>query len=302
MMDRLHKFAVLIDEGSFTAAAQRLHTSQPALSIAIAKLEQELRVKLLVRGSRPISLTQAGIITYDSAKELEIMTQNLTVKLADLSHQRLSLILGMIDSIAALFLTNNLLRELEHAAKTSVIVNNSRYLLRAIEHDELDIAFVTEQPNSPSKLIRQEYVATEPLVLVVHHQQVNDTQADLSRGTIRNFISYDQPSNSYQLIKKSLEQKIISVSPAFFSTSVEVMLHLTLMQQGVAVLPYLSVKKFVTGGELSLLGLPYPMVIDRRIYALTRRDKHNSRLLRVVTHQLGQILSGYYQEAVTLGR
>ena len=42
-------FVKVIDEGSFTKAAQALHMSQPAVSNAIASLESELGVTLLVR-------------------------------------------------------------------------------------------------------------------------------------------------------------------------------------------------------------------------------------------------------------
>jgi DNA-binding transcriptional LysR family regulator len=58
---------------------------------------------------------------------------------------------------------------LSNEAKISVVVNNSRSLLNAIEHDELDIAYVTEQINPVGRHIQAQYIAIEPLVLVVHH-------------------------------------------------------------------------------------------------------------------------------------
>jgi DNA-binding transcriptional LysR family regulator len=71
MEDRLRKFAVLVDTGNFTKAAQRLHTSQPALSIAINKLEQELHVKLIVRGIRPFTLTKPGQVVYETVNHTD---------------------------------------------------------------------------------------------------------------------------------------------------------------------------------------------------------------------------------------
>jgi DNA-binding transcriptional LysR family regulator len=47
----LTAFVAVVEEGGLSAAARRLHVSQPALSQTMSGLERELRVKLLTRGS-----------------------------------------------------------------------------------------------------------------------------------------------------------------------------------------------------------------------------------------------------------
>src|SRR5688572_29853136 len=108
MEERLRKFAHLVDVGSFTKAAAELHISQPALSTAIAKLERELRAKLLVRGVRPLALTPAGKLAYQTAKDLSVQADNLKLRLAELAHEQVTLKIGMIDSMAStLFATSD---------------------------------------------------------------------------------------------------------------------------------------------------------------------------------------------------
>src|SRR2546430_15991215 len=57
-------------EGSFSRAAERLYRTQPAISLAIRKLEDSLGQPLFIRGARPVRLTDAGTLLRDYAERL----------------------------------------------------------------------------------------------------------------------------------------------------------------------------------------------------------------------------------------
>ncbi|MEU2794899.1 LysR family transcriptional regulator [Streptomyces sp. NPDC007117] len=67
-MHQLRYFAAIVDEGTFTAAAHRLHVSQSGISTQVAKLELELGQQLLYRSGRRIRLTPAGEAVLPLAK------------------------------------------------------------------------------------------------------------------------------------------------------------------------------------------------------------------------------------------
>jgi DNA-binding transcriptional LysR family regulator len=70
-MDRLaamEAFVLVVDTGSFSAAARRLNVGQPAVSKLIAQLEERLGVKLLVRTTRGLTATEAGLNYYERAR------------------------------------------------------------------------------------------------------------------------------------------------------------------------------------------------------------------------------------------
>jgi DNA-binding transcriptional LysR family regulator len=72
-MDRLaamEAFVVVVDTGSFSAAARRVKLGQPAVSKMVAQLEERLGVKLLVRTTRRLSPTEAGLHYYGRARRL----------------------------------------------------------------------------------------------------------------------------------------------------------------------------------------------------------------------------------------
>ncbi|MEU8777118.1 LysR family transcriptional regulator [Streptomyces sp. NPDC048606] len=68
-MHQLRYFASIVEEGSFTAAAHRLHVSQSGISTQLAKLETELGQRLLDRSGRRIRLTPAGEAVLPLAKD-----------------------------------------------------------------------------------------------------------------------------------------------------------------------------------------------------------------------------------------
>jgi DNA-binding transcriptional LysR family regulator len=57
-----------VETGSFSAAARRLEVGQPAISKAIAQLEERLQARLLLRSTRGLTTTETGQAYYESAK------------------------------------------------------------------------------------------------------------------------------------------------------------------------------------------------------------------------------------------
>jgi len=70
-MDRLaamETFVYVVETGSFSAAARRLNIGQPAVSKAIAHLEARLAVRLLLRSTRGLTPTEAGLAFFERSK------------------------------------------------------------------------------------------------------------------------------------------------------------------------------------------------------------------------------------------
>src|ERR1700756_5057819 len=80
----LEVFLAVVTEKSFSRAAQKLFRTQPAVSLALQRLEQELGEKLIDRGPKDFTLTDAGRTVLDYARRFVSLHQELDNSLAEL--------------------------------------------------------------------------------------------------------------------------------------------------------------------------------------------------------------------------
>lgn len=71
-------------DGSFSAAAEHLYMSQPALSIAVKRVEDAVGAELFDRSHRPLTLTEAGQAYIDTLYYIRYLEEDLSRKIEDL--------------------------------------------------------------------------------------------------------------------------------------------------------------------------------------------------------------------------
>src|SRR5262245_52056055 len=79
---QLEMFVAVAEEGTVRKAAARVHRTQPAVSMALRKLEQEVRASLPDRSDRrDYRLTRAGQVLYDYATRMLDLRDRAVVEL-----------------------------------------------------------------------------------------------------------------------------------------------------------------------------------------------------------------------------
>jgi len=80
----LDTFRTVAEEGSFSRAGQKVGRTQPAVSLALKRLETELGVTLIDRGSKALALTDAGRLALEYCDRFEGLERELRMALAEL--------------------------------------------------------------------------------------------------------------------------------------------------------------------------------------------------------------------------
>jgi len=281
MEERLQKFVKLVEAGSFTKAAEIMHISQPALTVAIAKLERELGAQLMVRDTRPLELTEAGKVA----------------ELSDVAGRRPVVALGMIDSAAAVLSAYATpLSHLGEAADISVIVNDSQLLRESTAVRALDLAIVAADFDAKS----EPHIANELMVLVTSPMERASKEAELKNGTLTDFISYPHTSLTQQTVAKHMHAKGITLETRFQSSSPEVIIHMVVSGGGVALLPFFMVRSHIITGSLAVVQYQNePLTIDRSLSISTVQGKHQAKCVTQFVEEVTVVLEAAYNEAMS---
>ena len=165
----LQAFVAVAEHRSFSAAAEVLYLTQPAVSKRVAQLEAELGTRLFDRIGRRVSVTATGAALLPRARRLINDARELRRLVSDLSGEvRGRLVMGTSHHIGLHRLPGPLKRFSEHypGVELDIRFMDSEAACRAVETGDLELAIVTLPPDQPANLAL-ETIWDDPLAFMV---------------------------------------------------------------------------------------------------------------------------------------
>lgn len=166
----ISEFVVLAEIGNFLAASEELYISQSSLSKHIKHLESELGVVLFNRTTRKISLTDAGEIFLQYAREIRKQQNGYTNALAKLaSRNQDSISIGVLPTMAQYDITNIIFtfQRSYPEAKLSITMGDAYDLAAKLLEETLDFAFLREREFGKEGEFERIFLCRDRLVAVV---------------------------------------------------------------------------------------------------------------------------------------
>ncbi|MCM2329907.1 LysR family transcriptional regulator, carnitine catabolism transcriptional activator [Geopseudomonas sagittaria] len=271
---QLRAFLAVAQTLSFAQACERLHLSQPALSLSIKNLEDSLGGPLLVRTTRSVSLTPEGETLLPLARRLLADWDNAE----ELLRQHFTLQMGKV-AIAAMpsFAANQLPAALkvfrDRYPRVNVAVHdviNEQVLEMVRSHRvELGIGFEPEASDTLefTPLGTDRFVAVLPADSPLAGQ-AQVTWAELLEG---DFIALQRPSAVRLLLEQSLASEGRTLAVAFESHQLVTVGRMVACGLGVSAVPSLCIRQMHELGA-HCVALVEP-VIERRIGLVRHADR-----------------------------
>lgn len=195
-MRHLRCFVAVAEELHFGRAAQRLHLTQPPVSLAIKELEKELGVTLLERTSRRIALTRAGEDALRDARAVLAAADTMRRRAMEAAQGLLgTLSIGFISLPAYSFLPATLRQFTEghQRVKVSLQEGTTDQIVHDVEGGALDIGLVFRTPELPAAL-QSRIVHAEALVTALpeRHPLAARRRVALEQLAMERFLCFER--------------------------------------------------------------------------------------------------------------
>lgn len=236
----LHCFLVLIETGNYTKAAEKLHLTQPTLSKMVQRLEEHLHETLLFRNNQKVTLTQAGQLFEQSARQIIGLWHRLEEdihSLHGLNSGRLRL--GICPMMSSLF--TPLLVEFRHiypGIKLDIFEHGGFGCEQALLEDKLDIAFTALPTIHSDDLVSRNLIQFPLLVcLPENHPLLIKEQLSWEDLALYPFILYNEDFALSQLIHRFSQRAGVKLDVAFRSGQWDFLASMVEAEMGIAILP-----------------------------------------------------------------
>jgi DNA-binding transcriptional LysR family regulator len=241
----LHVFLTVATEHSFSRAAEKLLRTQPAVSLALQRLEQELGEKLIDRSGKDLILTDAGRTVLDYARRFESLQQELDNSLAELRDNSAGrLIIGANESMI-LYLLRHIeqYREMYPKVKVQVRRSFSSKIPNELLDGNLELGVISYDPGD--ERLKSTVIYTDALSLVVspQHRLANRKTISITELAEETFIAHNVLSPYREVVIREFQAHKVPLRMDIEMPTVETIRKLVQNNAGVAFLPRMCVEQ-----------------------------------------------------------
>ncbi|MBT1884096.1 LysR family transcriptional regulator [Enterobacter mori] len=269
----LATFRLVIQRGSFSAAADVLGISQPAVSLQIRQLEQFLQTRLVERTGRGIKATAAGQALLVHGQRIEQAVDETLRSVSAFNHDVSGTITLGTGATACIHLLPPLLQQLRSdypLLRVGVTTGNTLDIVRAIEENRLDMGLVT-MPVSGRALDVMPVMDEEFVFIASQAQQAMFT--DLRPDALHTLplIAFESGSGTRALIDGWFEASGLTIAPAMQLGSIEAIKRMVRSGLGYSIVPKMAVEQKADREGLCVSSLS--PVLQRQLAVVMRQDK-----------------------------
>jgi DNA-binding transcriptional LysR family regulator len=270
----LQVFQMVARERSYSRAAEKLFRTQPAVSIAMRKLEDWVGQPLFVRGTGARAMTDAGVLLLEYADRMLNLREEIRKGLGELQGlERGQVSLGVNESsIHALLPALDRFRKLHPGIQIRVHRVFSRNVPREVLNHQLDIGVISYLPEERELGSIEFYRDALALVVWPGHKLAKRREVGISALGGESFVAHIVESPYRQRVIQMFARHRVELRMDIELPTIESIKLFVQMKKGVAIVPRMCVEREIARGDLRELRIR-EMRIQRRLYLVYRQDR-----------------------------
>lgn len=241
----LQVFLTVATEKSFSRAAEKLLRTQPAVSLALQRLEQEVGDKLIDRSGKELILTDAGRTVIEFARRFQSLQQELDNSLAELRDNSAGrLVIGANES-ATLYLLKDIerYRELYPKVKVTVRRSLSSRIPNELLDGNLELGVISYDP--ADERLKSKIIYSDSLAFVVSpkHRLAHRKTVSIEELGSETFIAHNVVSPYRESLVRAFQEHKVPLVIDVEMPTIETIRKLVQSNLGVAFLPRMCVEQ-----------------------------------------------------------
>ena len=274
---------------SFTNAAANSYLTQPSLSKAVKKLEEELRVELFDRSTRHLRLTDAGQIVYQQGQKAFAALSELNVLLDDLRDITTGEVkIGIPPLIGTLFFPEIARSFQERYPKVSLelVELGAKLIDKLVEEGEIDLGIVV-LPASETKFNIYSFIEDE-FVLFLHEEHRLARHSDITLTELKDekFILFSEDFTLHDYIIQACEKDGFTPDISYQSSQWDLIIELVSSKLGITLLPR-SIYHKQTNENVKIIPLKNSN-LHWKLGIITKKDAYHSFALKELLKMLNE--------------
>jgi DNA-binding transcriptional LysR family regulator len=285
-LDYLKTYLELIKLGSFSEVAKKQSISQPAVSFQIQKLEHDLGTRLINRGQRKITMTDAGKRLLEFAQTVTDETGRLLNDLDRLRQEVTGELAIAASTIPSEFLLPTILSEfitLHPAVRARIETHDSLTIIAGVQDGTYEVGFCGMVPPE-SRGIESFKIAEDEIILIVFPEhpfakkrQISFAELEGEPLIFREATSGTQSSLEALLLEAGLDLR--RLTPRLVLGNTQSVVSSVEAGAGIAFISNLAIKKSLKLGLVRQLTLD-KLKLRRGFYCIYHKERLTSRLLK----------------------
>lgn len=281
--DLLRAFLAVIEWGSFSAAAQHLNLSQPAVSLRIRNLEQSLNCALFERapGRSGPMLTEAGSLLEEEARSSLMRWEQLKRELKSRENLESGLMTIGGGATAVSFILPEVIADLlaQHPGLSiRVRESGSAEVVKRVLNGELELGMITDKGDPLDPRLRADTLVEDRIVAVVARDHPLASRTDLIHPEELNgerLVAYESSSAIGEMISHALKKHHVEARVWTELRSIHSILEIARLTMSVALVTELSQPLW---SQMVRLQCPLEDDMKRTIKIIERGDQSSSSI------------------------
>jgi DNA-binding transcriptional LysR family regulator len=273
-MTQLEFFLRVVADGSFSKAADSVGRTQPAVSIAIRRLEQEVGAPLFDRSQKTPTLTEAGEVIHDYAQRILALRDQARGAVAELRSLRRGRVRVGANESTSLYLLPQIIlafRERHPEVKVEIFRQVSERLPREVLERNVDFAVLAFEP--VDRDLESFCVLQDELVLILHPEHPLAVRESVTVEELggESFLAHNVRTASRNKVVETFAEHHTPLNITLELATVETIKRFVQLKIGVAFVPQMCVREELERGALVTVpvkGLTY----QRTLWVTYRRN------------------------------